>query len=53
MADGQTLHIVFLLAYGAESARVLLDITNRNYEMGVEESAALNEEEITLRELQC
>ena len=25
---------------------MLLDITNRNYEMGVEESAALNEEEI-------
>ena len=46
VADGQTLHIVFLLTYGAESARVLLNITNRNYEMGVEESAALNEEEI-------
>ena len=46
VADGQTLHIVFLLTYGSESARVLLNITNRNYEMGVEESAALNEEEI-------
>ena len=45
VADGQTLHIVFLLTYGSESARVLLN-TNRNYEMGVEESAALNEEEI-------
>ena len=40
VADGQTLHIVFLLTYGSESARVLLDIPNRNYEMGVEESAA-------------
>ena len=46
VADGQTLHIVFLLTYGSESARVLLNITIRNYEMGVEESAALNEEEI-------
>ena len=46
VADGQTLHIVFLLTYGSESARVLLDITNRNYDMRVEESAALNEEEI-------
>ena len=46
VADGQTLHIVFLLTYGAESVRVLLDITNRNYGMRVEESAALNEEEI-------
>ena len=46
VADGQTLHIVFLLTYGAESVRVHLDITNRNYEMRVEESAALNEEEI-------
>ena len=46
VADGRTLHIVFLLTYGSESARVLLNITNRNYEMGVEESAALNEEEI-------
>ena len=46
VADGQTLHIVFLLTYGSESARVLLNITNRNYEMGVEGSAALNEEEI-------
>ena len=46
VADGQTLHIVFLLTYGSESARVLLDITNRDYEMGVEESAALKEEEI-------
>ena len=46
VADGQTPHIVFLLTYGSESARVLLNITNRNYEMGVEESAALNEEEI-------
>ena len=46
MADGQTLHIVFLLTYGSESARVRLDITNRNYEMRVEESAALNVEEI-------
>ena len=46
MADGQTLHIVLLLTYGSESVRVLLDITNRNYEMRVEESAALNEEEI-------
>ena len=27
VADGQTLHIVFLLTYGSESARVLLDIT--------------------------
>ena len=40
------MHIVFLLTYGSESARVPLDITNRDYEMGVEESAALNEEEI-------
>ena len=46
VADGQTLHIVFLLTYGAESARVLLNITSRKYEMGVEESAALNVEEI-------
>ena len=46
MADGQTLHIVFLLTYGSEPARVLLNISNRNYEMGVKESAALNEEEI-------
>ena len=47
VADGQTLHIVFLLTYGTESVRVLLDITNRNWdEMRVEESAALNEEEI-------
>ena len=37
---------MFLLTYGSESVRVLLDITNRNYEMRVEESAALNEEEI-------
>ena len=44
VADGQT--IVFLLTYGSEFARVLLNITNRNYEMEVEESAALNEEEI-------
>ena len=29
VADGQTLHIVFLLTYGAESARVLLNITMR------------------------
>ena len=43
VADGQTLHIVFL-TYGSESAIVLLDIINRDYEMGVEESAALNEE---------
>ena len=35
---------MFLLTSGAESVR--LDITNRNYEMRVEESAALNEEEI-------
>ena len=33
VADGQTLHIVFLLTYGSESVRVLLDIINRNYEM--------------------
>ena len=46
MADGQILHIVFLLTYGAESVRVPLDITNRNYGMRVEESTALNEEEI-------
>ena len=46
VADGQTLHIVFLLTYGVESVRVLLDITNTNYEMEVDESAALNEEEI-------
>ena len=46
VADGHPLHIVFLLTYGSESVRVLLDITNRNYEMRVEESAALNEEEI-------
>ena len=46
VADGQTLHIVFLLTYGSESARVLFDLTNRDYEMGVEESTALNEEEI-------
>ena len=44
VADGQTLHIVFLLTYGSESARVLLNITNRNYGMRAEESAALNEE---------
>ena len=37
---------MFLLTYGSESARVLLNISNRNYEMGVEESATLNEEEI-------
>ena len=46
VADGQTLRIVFLLTYGAESVRVLLDITNGNYGMRVEESTALNEEEI-------
>ena len=46
VADGQTLHIVFLLTYGAESVRVLLDITHGNYGMRVEESTALNEEEI-------
>ena len=46
VADGQTLYIVFLLKYGTESVRVLLDITNRNYGMRVEESTALNEEEI-------
>ena len=43
VADGQTLHIVFLLTYGAESVRVLLDITNGNCGMRVEEST-LNEE---------
>ena len=37
---------MFLLTYGAESVRVLLDITNKNYEMEVDESPALNEEEI-------
>ena len=46
VADGQTLHIVFLLTYGAESVRVLLDITNGSCGMRVEESTALNEEEI-------
>ena len=46
VADGQTLHIVFLLTYGAESVRVLLDITNGSSGMRVEESTALNEEEI-------
>ena len=45
VADGQTLHIVFLLTYGAESVRVLLDVTNGNCGMRVE-STALNEEEI-------
>ena len=44
VADGQTLHIVFLLTYGAESVRVLLDITNGSCGMRVEESTALNEE---------
>ena len=42
VADGQTLHIVFLLTYGAESVRVLLDITNGSCGMRVEESTALN-----------
>ena len=46
VADGQTLHIVFLLTYGAEYVRVLLDITNGSCGMRVEESTALNEEEI-------
>ena len=46
VADGQTLHIVFLLTYGAESVRVLLDITDGSCGMRVEESTALNEEEI-------
>ena len=46
VVDGQTLHIVFLLTYGSESVRVLVDITNKNYDRRVEESAALNEEEI-------
>ena len=45
MADGP-LHIVSLLTYGAEYVRVLLDITNGNCGMRVEESTALNEEEI-------
>ena len=45
VADGQTLHIVFLLTCGSESARVLLGITNGNCGMRVEESTALNEEE--------
>ena len=35
-----------LMVHPAESVRVLLDITNRNYGVRVEESAALNEEEI-------
>ena len=46
VADGQTLHIVFLLSYGAESVRVLLDITNGSCVMRVDETTALNEEEI-------
>ena len=46
VADGQTLHIVFLLTYGTDSVRVLLDITNGSCGMRVEESTALNEEEI-------
>ena len=46
MADGHTLHIVFLLTYGTDSVRVLLDITNGSCGMRVEESTALNEEEI-------
>ena len=46
VADGQTLHIVFLFTHGADFGRVLVDITNRNCGMRVEESTALNEEEI-------
>ena len=52
VADGQTLHIVFLLTYGAESVRVLLDITNGSCGMRVEESTALNEEDNVLVDTQ-
>ena len=46
VADGQTLHIVFLFTHGADFSRVLVGITNRNCGMRVEESTALNEEQM-------